>query len=108
MSEYTMAVAKTIVLQMGGNKALAMIGAYQVLAIDVGVRIKFKATAKEINGVRPNIIEIHLDPSDTYTIKFFRAELSSANCTEIKTITDVYCDQLKPIIEDETCLYLSL
>lgn len=106
--EYTMAVARTIVAQIGGNRALAMIGAHQVLAIEIGVRIKFHAKAKEINGVRPNIIEIHLDPSDTYTLKFFRAELASVNCTELKVITNLYNNQLKPIIEEETCLYLSL
>jgi hypothetical protein len=108
MSEQSVAVARIIVGQIGGNMALAMIGAYQVVAIENGVRIKFRAKAKEINGHRPNVIEIHLDPIDTYTLKLFRLDTSNSMYLELYSLSDVYCDQLKPIIEKETCLYLSL
>lgn len=101
MSDLT--VANTILSQMGGTSRLsAMIGANSFVGSDNSVAFRFKARAS--NG--SNAFRVTLDPSDTYTIEFLSLRGSSRKVKE--TLSDVYAEDLKPIFEKKTGLYLSL
>jgi hypothetical protein len=96
-------VGHTIFQQMGGAGRLrAMIGAKD---FGVGENVaQFKWAAKARNGA--NSIRIVLDPSDTYTMEFYK--IRAGNAKLVKSFSDVYADSLKRIFESETGLYLSL
>ena len=53
-----------------------------------------------------NALRITLDPSDTYTMKFFKINPRKLTVDTVREIEDVYCDQLTEIFERETGLYL--
>lgn len=79
-----------------------MTGAYNFTAYPDGVRFQLKAKTK--NG--SNTIRVKLDPSDTYTVEF--GTYRNKQLTVKETISDIYCDMLQNIIEQQTGLYLSL
>lgn len=91
-------VAKTILEQVGG-KALFMMGAYCVLYTQNGVQFRIQGSKKA------SLIEIVLESSDTYTVRFYKGR---AEPKMIKEVSDVYCDSLHSTIESVTGLYLSL
>lgn len=118
-------IAATILEQLGGQRAAAMIGIRHALAFPaipadptptvfcpngreakgpgVGVRFSAKAT----NGA--NHVEIVLDPSDTYTVTFWRIRGgASHDLRKISTHDMVHADGLRPLFESETGLLLSL
>ena len=96
-------VAQTILRQMGGGARIAlMVGAKDFVSGDKWVR--FGWTARAAN--KANRVEVILDPSDTYRVKFQR--LYGNKLTDISTHTDVYAEDLKRLFENETKLYLSL
>lgn len=103
-------VAEIILDQIGGRKALVMIGANDPSKLDVvdyGIRIHLPR-----NKTSANRLTIKLEPSDTYTMRFHRDSFSRKTMTPssktIVTLEDVYSDQLAPMIESETGLYLRL
>lgn len=87
--------------QFGGGRAMVMIGG-QALAAPDRLTIKFKAPA--IN--KANTLVITLDADDTYTMTFWK--IRGAKMTQLEAVEGVYCDQLRPIFEKRTGLYLSL
>lgn len=94
-------IAATIIEQMGGlGKISAMVAGHEFVDGGNSVRFKFKGSR------RVNCLKVVLDPSDTYTMTFYRVR--GFDYAEVKVVADVYCDQLKPIFEDTTGLYLSL
>ena len=96
-------VANTIISQMGGSGRLsAMIGAHSFVGDENSVSFRFKARAR--NGA--NALHVTLDPSDTYTVKFF--SIRGTKTKVVKELDDVYAEDLKRIFEDETGLRLSL
>lgn len=99
-------VAETILRQMGGAHRLkAMIGAYDFMGSDTGLpELMFKWKAKAKNGA--NGLRIILDPSDTYTMYFYKIRAGKA--TELKKFEDVYNDMLREVFEDYTGLYLRM
>jgi len=101
-------IAKTIGQQLGGlGKVSSMIGATNFMSHREGaLSFRFKAKAIKVNGKSPNYIKITLDPSDTYTVEFGR--IHGYDYTVVQTDSDVYCDQLRPLIEVATGLYLSM
>lgn len=114
-------IATTILSQFGGHQALSMIGGKPAMgygdskarsAVSMGldgdtiVDIKFEATAKEIEGVSPNVVRIiYCLGTDTYRVIFFRAVGNTA--TVLKDIDNVYCDMLQDIFEQTTELFLT-
>ncbi len=98
-----MNVAQTILSQLGGNKFTVMTGAKNFMSDGAALQFKLPANfaAKKINFVK-----IILDPSDTYTMKFFN--FRGLNLKEVETISGVYYDQLKPIFTEVTGLDCSL
>jgi hypothetical protein len=100
----TMTVATTIVSQIGRStgRMSAMIGAHTFTGSATTLTFRFKARAK--NG--SNCVRITLEPSDTYKVEFL-----SIRGTSVKTkgeFSDIYAEDLKPLFERETGLYLSL
>ena len=53
-----------------------------------------------------NKVKITLTPADTYTMEFFR--IRGANFTVAAKHEDVYFDQLLPIFEKETGMYVRI
>jgi hypothetical protein len=114
-------VGKTILKQMGGTgKLKAMIGAktfttYQDARDSKygeglgGVSFKFP---KPGGTNKPNFVKIILDPNDTYTMTLgaIRGTMGTwvSSYKIIDTISGLYADQLRPIFEDRTGLYLTL
>lgn len=97
-------IADTIVQQFGGyGKLKAMLGARDFV---YGKNyLTFKFPNKKRNA--PNCIKIeYILGKDLYNLEFKR--ISKLDVKDIKSVDDVYADQLKPIFEKETGLYLSL
>lgn len=89
-----------------GRKALFMMGAKNLISTEHRSLIfSIGRNAKSVNT-----IEIVLDPSDTYTVKFTRRRWSKGELkiTTIAEVSDVFCDSLHSVIEENTGLYLSL
>jgi len=86
-----------IVRQMGGfGKLRAMVGA-TIMRLDNGVSIKFKGSRKT------NCVEIlYNEGTDSYDVTFYKG------FNVVEQMEDIYCDQLKPVFERTTGLYLSL
>lgn len=104
-------VSQTVIAQLGGNLALSMIGATKVVynqrEDDVDVNVHFKAKARKVNGKSPNIVRItYVSASDLYEVTFVR--IHGTTITELETLPNVFCDQLIPIFEETTGLYLTL
>ncbi len=96
-------IPETTLEQLGGaGRLCAMIGAHTFTQSDKTLTFKFKARAK--NGA--NCIQVTLDPSDTYTVKFY--SLRGLSMKVKGEFSDVYNDCLRRVIESETGLYLSL
>lgn len=95
-------VATTILAQLGGRRACAMIGAKSLVSDGPALIVKFKARAKE--GI--NAFKVTLDPCDTYTVEFWAQR--GLNVRKVASCSDVYADSLRTVIEAETGLYLSL
>ena len=103
-SEQANEVAKTIYSQIG-NKAFTMMGAdhFGSGIEDDQAYLQFK-----IKGCKHyNYIKVTLTPSDTYTVCFLKAT-PKRGITKKVPVAGVYFDQLKPVIEERTGLYLTL
>jgi hypothetical protein len=95
-------VGRIILDQMGGPGRLkAMLGATMTL-IPHGVMIKWPNPQRN----RGNLVEITLQPSDTYEMTFYNAIRGSKKV--VKKYDDVYFDQLIDLFEKQTGWYLKL
>ena len=96
-------VVKTIIEQIGGNRAFAMIGAKNVIFSDDSLHVKFPGAGKGW----PNKFVIRYDAgSDDYRVEFWR--VGRVNFKPMGEFAGVYADQLVELIESKTGLYLSL
>lgn len=94
-----------ILEQLGGlNRLTAMIGARLATLIDNGVQFRLEAHAND----RINSIRITLDPSDTYTVQFWRIARRGLEFKLVDEFALVYADNLRDTIERRTGLALSL
>lgn len=107
-------IAKEILRQLGGNKFLAMTGAKDLCyGNDYNLRMKLPK-----NQSKANRLEITLNENDLYTMRFyhkrdFRADPKTATfteekITEVKTLEDIYFDNLQSVFTDVTGMYTSL
>lgn len=83
-----------------GRRAFLMMGSRTILAGDNSLMFDIRGCEK-INKIR-----VTLDPSDTYTVEFFK--IRGTTCREVASVEGVYCDNLRDVIESRTGLYLSL
>lgn len=93
-------IATTIYAQLGGRRFAAMIGAKQIVMAERKVTVTFPRA----NGV--NRLEVELDNSDTYTVKF-QYEHGVKLSTKAE-FADVYAADLQEMFEHVTGLYTSL
>lgn len=99
----SLTVANTILQQLGGAVILrVLIGAHSFTGGKD--RLTFKIKAKANQGIRA--INIILTPADTYTVEFYR--IKGIEVKKVEMVEDVYCDELRSVIERVTGLYLSL
>jgi len=98
-----MTVANIILAQLGGGGRLrAMIGAKDFSGGDNVLTFRFAARAK--NGA--NTIRITLEPSDTYKVEFHSVR---GRTVKLKgSFDDIYAEDLIPLFERETGLYLRM
>lgn len=96
-------VAGTILEQLGGNKFIAMTGAKNFTRDGNSLRFKLPARFAK-NGI--NLVEITLDPSDTYTMRF--QKYRNLTVTTIATVPGVYADNLTSNFTHHTGLAVSL
>ncbi len=93
-------VAKTILEQLGGSgRVMAMTGARSF--IGSANSLSFRIPRFNHKGYVTTVM-IVLDPSDTYTVTGLRG------AKVVKSVSDVYCDQLISTVESITGLYLRL
>lgn len=94
-------VANTILQQLGGGKFIAMTGSSNFLGSADALTMKL---ARNTSG--GTHMRITLAPSDTYTIEVlkFRKHV----CSTVRTLDNVYFDQLQPIFTDLTGLHTRL
>lgn len=98
-----------VLRQLGGTGRLsAMIGAKHFL---VGVKERGSIGGATFQFPRPgsgkpNVVKILVMPDDTYTVEFGSAH--GYNYKVLKTVNDIYVEQLKPLFERTTGLRLSL
>ena len=95
-------IAETTLMYLGGTGRLkAMINARDFSYDDEGT-LKFKFSSYP----KANVVYFILTPMDDYTIEF--RKVTASNNKLVKTIDGLHFDQLKPVFEEETGLYLSL
>jgi antirestriction protein len=95
-----MEIAKTILQQLGGAGRLQlMTGANTFVALKYGVTFKIK-------NRKVNFVKITLNGKDLYDVYFYK--LTSANLKLISEHNDIYFDELIPLFEKETGMYLTL
>lgn len=94
------AVAEAIRLQIG-HKAFMMMGAKNFFATGPGLQFDVGKNCMHITR-----IIVTLDPSDTYTVKFYKGK--GLTLKEIKSVSDVYVESLRMVLSNTTGLYLSL
>ena len=92
-------VAQTIADQIG-RVAFVMMGAKNLLGSEDHLQFQIRGSKKV------NRIVVKLEPSDTYTVKFYTG--SALKIRQVAEVSDVYADSLRRVIESETGLYLSL
>jgi uncharacterized LabA/DUF88 family protein len=93
-------VAQTILNQLGGMKRLViMTGAYNFVASSNAVSFRIK-------NRKVNYIKITLNGNDLYDLKFSR--IVKYNEKVVKEYSDIYFDQLIPIFEETTGMYLRM
>lgn len=93
-------VANTIAAQIGG-RAFFMMGTRYKTGDDKSLMFDIRGSRKA------NKIKITLDfVTDTYTVEFFKVR--GLNVSNVKTVSFVYADSLKTVIESNTGLLLSL
>jgi hypothetical protein len=104
-----LAVANTILEQLGGRRFVGMTGAKALTACDEGLRMKLPGN---LTRDRINWVEVKLDPSDTYTVTFASERRPRgkawAERKVVASVADVYCDQLREVFEEMTGLVTSL
>jgi len=102
-------IAQTILTQLGGGRAVAMIGMYGMgFGTDENgnayLSFSFKA------GRRANYCKITLNAMDTYDMVIEKVSIRGGEQKRKEVANDngVYCDQLQDLFEKATGLYLRL
>lgn len=96
-------VANEIYRQLGGNKASAMIGIKDLVGAPRALQFGWKVRGAKNQA---NKVVIVLDPSDTYTVKFY--SVRGGKFTERGEYGNVYNDMLVDVFESATGLDLRL
>ena len=102
MQRINLEVPFTILEQLGGKRFIVRTGSSNLIP---------EANSLTMNLVKnksgASKLSITLDPTDTYTMRFFKNPAQEQG-NEIEIYHGVYCDQLQQIFEEVTGLDLSL
>lgn len=93
--------ALTTFSQLGGNRAMFMVGGKNIVAHENTLSFTFGRNASKLTSVR-----ITLDPNDTYTMTFMKK--AKGELVVVNEVDGVYAGMLKPIFERTTGMYLNL
>lgn len=97
-----MAIAATILAQLGGKRFVAMTGAKNFIAWDKGVKFNLpKKPHYAKNAI--SIVTVTLMESDTYRMCFYKT-VGKYLTETVKDLSGVYADQLQEIFTRETGL----
>lgn len=102
-----MAIADTILEQLGGRRFIVMTGAKNIMSDGPALVFQLpRRTAKD--GI--NVVKIAHDPSDTYTMTFSKQSDARGGyrMTTVRETGGVYAGQLREIFESTTGLATSL
>lgn len=102
-----MVVAETILAQLGGARRLqVMTGARDFVGGEAFGRgfVQFKIGRGARDGI--NKVRVELDPSDTYTVKFYKTR--GVDFAYKGEVSGVYCDTLVSTFEARTGFRLGL
>ena len=97
-------VAKTILVQLGGNKFLAMTGAKNLMS-DVD-SLSMKLPGKNFCKQDINYFKVKLNEMDTYDLEFGRVR--GLKYKVVDQVSGIYCDQLQEVFTAKTGLYAHL
>jgi hypothetical protein len=99
-------VAETILEQLGGREFTVMTGAKNFVGSPTTLSFSLPGAGGFCkNGI--NRVVITLEPSDTYTVQFYRIRRGSA-LVLVANHTDIYYDGLQELFTRETGLAVSL
>lgn len=94
-------VPQTILTQLGGRKFLAMTGAKDLVGGEHMLMFALPRTREYVKeGI--NKVKITLDPSDTYTVEYYK--LRKMDATLITKDTGVYAEDLQRFFTEATGL----
>lgn len=97
-------VAKTILDQLGGQRFSIMTGAHGFTAAEDRLYFSIPRNPKRISDV-----SIRLDPSDTYTVTFWKLPAGRWSAAQIVVEREgIYAENLVTVFECETGLATSL
>ena len=103
----TQDVAITILSQLGGSRAMYMIGAKHIASSNESCgALLFKHTPSKVDGKRVNHCKILLTPDDLYEIHFART--STKDYVVQKVVSGVPAECLRDVFSTETGLALKL
>lgn len=98
-------IAQTIAQQLG-VPTLALLGAHTLVDLEDGLQFRIRGCSKI------NLIQIILDPCDTYTVNFGKLVMqekknlglsyTEVSWQKVSTYSDIYCDMLHDLIQEET------
>lgn len=96
-------IGKTIIEQMGGMRAMRMIGASQIVWLKDGVGVKWPNKTRS----KGNYFEVKLNGMDTYDLEFFNVTARTGK-KSVKKFRGIYFDQLTDLFEKQTGWYLRM
>lgn len=99
--EEKMEVAQTILNQLGGHKFVVMTGAKNIYALDSGLQFGLPG-GRGFTKHGINKVQVILDPSDTYTVKFIK--IRKMEKTYEMEYSNVYNDMLQSVFREATGL----
>lgn len=100
-------VANEILRQLGGNRAVCMIGAKNLAAHnEQRGALSFRHMKSNVEGKPVNYFKVVLNEDDTYDVEF--GWIRGTKYTVRKSVQGIYNDQLQEVFQEETKLYLTL
>ena len=100
-----MSISETILAQLGGNGFAMLTGSKNFVTSHKGEGLTFQPGR---NPKSVTHVEIILEPSDTYRVRFSRMNAKTLQFTTLAEHADVYAEDLQDIFEDETGLFATL
>ena len=105
--EVAMSVGQTILAQLGGRRFVAMTGARNLCTDGTMLHFSLPGGGFAKDGI--NKVRIELDPSDTYTVRFYKIGRAPRGSVEVVYECEgVYEDMLREMFEERTGLRVSL